>query len=84
MKKRMWGPEKCDVILREAFSRPIYRGINKNKIRRRRLVRMKLQEKRPAGGYPVYWVRRSKPYNTINSESFYEDSEHFWNDCYGE
>lgn len=81
MRKTVWGPRKCDVVLGVVLGRPsIYKGDNVNKHRRHLHLRMKCREYKPKGGYPRYTVKRSKPYAMYSSENYFEECDQFWKD----
>lgn len=80
MKKTMWSPNKSHVLLKIIFLDRNFRGNNKNKLKRRKILQMKMRQSKPENGYGRYTVRRSKPFHTFDSEEIVEENEYFWKD----
>lgn len=82
MKRTVYGPEKCDALIKTAFCYPSLMDLPK--ARRHNYVRAKMRESRPVGGYPRYWDQRKRPYQTYNDETFYEEVPYYRKERYGE
>lgn len=80
MKRTVWGPTKISALLHVVFGDSDYK--DKPKSRGRLVMRLKMREARPKGGYPRYWDRRKRPFNTFRSEAWYEEIRQYWDDVY--
>lgn len=82
MKRTVWGPRKRRVLVHVTIFNKYLNEMPKS--RKRQYIGARMRELKPAGGYFRYWEHRKRPYQTYDSESFYEDIPYFWKERYGE